>query len=505
MRWHSPKRFRWPRTKPIPRLLSPPTAAIHAPLLAKAHSGHLSPINTSNPLFVIETAADTVELKRRAVPTAFTLDTENRKLIGQLWQMPFDQGWYNPIVRWGLDDDSYEVIPVPADFPYCGMFVLDSSRNEIFCPGLSGDHLQITAFDIDRGTKRLVIGFNLGLDPEEWSFANVTEMKLSANRASLYLMLDYCSAVSHDNNKTVIYRYDFSDGRVTRLIDRYTQSGAKVAASAFALADSGILAINAEVAGDIGGDDHLLLIDYDGQDITDVSVPFEMVLTEIEISEGSDTAYAAGYRGIAKTDIISGSQQILFAETEEPLFNIAQLGSVAIDEAASRLLVGDTGYGYIFAVDLASYTMSGVFSSPDIDTPVDVELDSTSGMMYVLAQATGELYSYIPATGESALLLDYCQEDAGRNAMSTDIGTVQGLDFDPLNPWIWISGDYLMRFDLETKTCSVMPWKYYGYGLVDNISILDTEATFDGKLFGTKFNNLIQIDFESGELVTNSR
>lgn len=598
----------------------------------------------------IETVADTAELKRRAAPTTFELDNENRQLVGQLWQMPFESGWYNPIVKWGLDDDSYEVIPVPGDFPYCGLFVLDSASNQFICPSLSGDHLQITALDIGLGTQRVLAGFNLDLDPAEWLFANLTEMKLSADKASLFLMLVYFSAASYDENKTVIFRYDLASGGVTKLIDGYTQSGKKIAAMSFSLADSGILAINSRVAGDIGGDDHLLLIDYEGGDVTSVSDPFELVLAKNDISEGSNMAYAVGYDGIVKADIVSGEQQVLSLESEELLFNIAQVGDLAIDEAANRLLIADTGYGYIFSVDtetgersefaadgvgsgkrlmaprsieldeennrayvlddggnasevlfgvdldtgdrtilarfnlacnffavdlvldkvggrifsifenevyevalvdgtvtpltgagagscggsyqfsggsldesgnrllltdtltdsvlaldLASNVISGVFQSPDIVTPVDVELDTGSGLMYVLTQEVGELYSYNPQTDETLLVLDYCVENLGRNAMSTDIGSVHGLEFDPLNPWIWISGDYLMRFDLETATCSVMPWKYYGDSLVNNISILDVEATSDGKLFGTKFNNLIQIDFESGELVTMSR
>ncbi|WP_193163097.1 hypothetical protein [Microbulbifer hainanensis] len=585
----------------------------------------------------------TFETKTRAVPTSFVIDPANRRLIGQLWQMPSDAGWYNPFVVMGLDDDSYDFISVSDNFPYCGLLALNPARNEVICPEISDSQLKLTAVDMSSGVQRLLLGTNLSIDPAEWSYAMITDVKASADNTSLYLMLVYMSAISYDKNRTVIFRYDFADGSLTKLIDGYAQSGAKVAADTFALADNGILTINSQLAGGADGDDHLSLIDYAGADVSDISAPFNLNASRVTIGEGSNAAYVVGYNGIAKADIAAGTQQVLSLESEEQLFGIDQLGSVVLDKATNRILVGDSSFDYIFAVDtetgerfefaengigtgrhllapraieldesnqrafvlddggntgetlfeidlvtgdrtalarfnlaynyvaqdlvldiaggrifavfddevyvvaladgtitpltgggyqftgasldeagnrllvtdapsdsvlaidLATNNMTGVFSSPDIDAPVDVELDDTSGLMYILSQGNGQLRTYDPDTGTTALLLDSCLEDKGRNAMDPSVGTVQAMVLDPNNPLIWISGDYLMRFNLETKSCSVMPHKYYGNGLVSNLSIMDAEAASDGKLFGTKFNYVVQIDFESGELEAISR
>ena len=597
----------------------------------------------------IEEVADTVEIKNRAVPEIFTIDVESRKLVGQLWQYPSGDGWYNPLVTWGLDDDSYEILPTPADYPYCGIILLDSSRRQVICPELLEGHLKLTALNLDSSLQTVLLGKNLELDPAEWLFANVSDAKLSADNSSIYLMLTYFSAISYDDNKAVIFRYDFADSSLNLILDGYTQSGTKLAARSFDLAENGIVAIKTRIAEDVGDDDRLLLIDYAGASVANVSEPFNLFLDAIDIDQATDTAYMAGYFGIAKADIKDGSQQILSLESDEKLLNVNQLASVAHDAAASRLLVGDSAYGYIFAVDtetgertefaansvgsgkhllairaieldeenqrayvlddggsdegilamvdlgtgnreeiarfntcyyvasdlvldkaagrvfaifeheifevtladgmvkpltssgggscggsytftggsldstgtqllltetstdsilaldLASTTISSFYSDDAIDVPVDVETNPSSELVYILSQANGALYSYDQNSNELSLLLDECIEDGGRNALDSNIGNIHGIDLDPNNPWIWISGDYLMRFDLETNSCAVMPWKWYGYGLGHNISILDAEAATDGKLFGTKFNNLIQIDFKSGEIVTISR
>lgn len=588
--------------------------------------------------------AVTFEQYARAVPAIFTIDSANRKLIGQIHQFPTGPAWSNPFVVWGLDDDSYEIISVPDDFPYCGLFALDAPNNEIICPALNDGRLKFTALELDTGLQRILLDSDIGIDPAEWMWTAITDFKMSVDNKSLYLIVVYHSVNSsnYEDNKSVIFRYDLADSVLTRVVDGNAQSGVKVAAESLSLADSGILAIKSDFAGAVDNDDSLLLVDYSGQDAKSVSDQFNLHLKKIDIAEGSGLAYMAGYYGIAKSDINTGIQEVLSLESEEQLFNINQLGSAVLDSAASRLLVGDSSFDYILAVDtetgersefaaygigsgkrlmapraieldeanqrafvlddggsanevlfevdlvtgdrsaiarfdlsynysaqdlvldisggrvfaifehavfsvalvdgiitplvgsssssyqftggsldevgnrllltdastdsvlaldLASTNISGVYSSPNIDTPVDVELDDATGMMYILSQGNGEIQSYDPATGEAKMILDgYSCPSSNSN-----IGMSHGLDLDPSQPWIWISGDELMRFNIDAGTCEVMPWKYYGYGLYYNIGILDAEVTSEGKLYGTQFNYVVEIDFESGELKAVSR
>ncbi|SHF73176.1 hypothetical protein SAMN04487965_2565 [Microbulbifer donghaiensis] len=584
----------------------------------------------------VDHAAAKASVLNRAVPTSFEIDPVNRQLVGQ--------AWHDLFVVMGLDDDSYRTVSVP-DHPFCGGFALKPDNNAIVCTTLADNQLKITSLSLDTGAQSFLFEQNLNLDPAEWLFASVWEAEVSADNSSLYLLVQYFSAVSYDDNKSVIYRYDFAGNTLTPLVDGATQSGSKFAANTFALANSGIMAINTRVAGDLGGDDSLNLIDYAGADSTSVTEAFNLTLNLVDVSADDTTAFVAGYDGIAKADIPTGTREILSLEANEQLFNIDQLDAIALDEANNRLLIGDSGFGYIFSVDtdtgartefaanglgsgkhllapraieldepnglayvlddggnagenlievdlatgnrsvlahfdfpynyiaqdlildsaggrlfavfeheifavtlgdgavtplassgsgysftggtldesgnrllitetstdsvltldLSTYSMTELYSSATIDVPVDVELDESSGQIYILSQANGELHAYDPDSGETTLLLNNCVEDQGRNALDINVGSVQGLHLDPNKRWMWISGDYLMRFDLESKACSVMPWKYYGYGLGNNISILDVKATSNGQLLGTKFRNLIQIDFESGELVTLSR
>ncbi|SDK38094.1 hypothetical protein [Microbulbifer yueqingensis] len=589
----------------------------------------------------------TFELAARAVPTAFAIDFVNRRLIGQAPRFPAGQKRTNPFVVWGLDNSSYEIIPVPDDFPYYGLYAFDDSRNEVILPSYLDGHLNLTAFDLDSRAQRLLLGYSLNLDPTEWSGARITDIKMSPDNTSLYLMLIYVSATGDwAKNNTVILRYDLAADRISTVINGYTQSGAKVSANSFTLADDGFLVIGTEVPGAIGGDGRLRLIDYQGQDIKEVSEPIDLLPDRIDIAEGSSTAYVVGYDGIAKVNIDNGTQQVISLEKEELFFNVARLGAVFLDTAGNRLLVGDYGFDYIFAMDrdtgsrtefaassvgegkrliwpraieldegsqrafvlddggysgevlveidlvtgdrtvltrfnlfcryvardlildldggrlfavfenaafevslndgnftrldssdsgacggsyrfgggsldaaanrllltdkitdsvlafdLATKAVTSIHSSAVMDNPADVELDVATGLLYILSQGNGELHSYDPATGIAAVLLDSCPENGG----DTNIDWSHGLALDPSNPWIWISGNELMRYDVEAKTCEVMPWRYVDYELGSNIHILDAKATNGGQLYGTKINNVVQIDFASGELITISR
>ena len=596
----------------------------------------------------VEQSADAIEIHNRAVPRVFTVDTVNRRLIGQVWQLPAEDGWYNPLVAWGLDDDSYEVLPTPLDYPNCNWLLFDASRNRVVCPQLFDGHLQLTALDIEQGVQSLLLGQNFQIDPAEWSHVRISDAKLSADYSSIYLMLVYSSAVSFDDSKAALLRYDFVSNSLHTIIDGYAQSGEKLGAESFALSGSSLIAIKSRIAGDILDSDELIQIDYEGESIVSLTEPFDLLLREIEVDDAANVAYMAGYYGIAKANLADGSKEVISLEAEEKEFNSRDVESLVHDASAGRLLIGDTAFDYIFSVDTetgertefaangvgsgkhllgiraieldedtqrayvvddggnfdgivaavdlntgdrtviarldtcyqvaqdlvldnlggrlfvifdheifqislddgivstlisssgscgSSYTFSGgsldeagnrllltetltsaimsldlanntltsVYSGQELDVPVDVETELSSGLVYVLSQAAGTLHSYDPTSGETSLLLDTCVEDGGRNAMDPMVGGVHGMHLDPNNPWIWISGDYLMKYDLETDSCAVMPWKYYGYGLGNNISILDAEAAADGKLFGTKFNDVIQIDFESGEIVTISR
>lgn len=596
----------------------------------------------------VEQSADVIEIRNRAVPTVFTLDSVNRRLIGQVWQLPTEGGWYNPLVAWGLDDDSYEVLPTPFEYPNCSWLLYEAPQNRVVCPELVDAHLKITALDLSQGVQTLLLGQGLQIDPAEWSHVRISDAKLSADYSSVYLMLVYSSAISFDDSKAALLRYDVASNSLHTVIDGYSQSGVKLAAESFALSDSGLIAIKSRIAGDVLDSDELIQIDYDGQNIVSLTEPFDLLLREIDIDNAANMAFAAGYYGIAKANLADGSKEVISLESEEDNVNSRDIESLVLDAAASRLLIGDSAFDYIFSVDvetgartefaangvgsgkrllgiraieldeeaqrayvvddggnfdgivaavdlntgdrtviarldtcyqiaqdlvfdklgsrlfaifereifqinlddgivstlisnndscggsytfsggswdetdnrllltetvnntvmaldLASNTLTSVYSGQELDVPVDVETELSSGLLYVLSQAAGTLHSYDPNSGETVLLLDTCVEDGGRNALDPMVGGVHGMHLDPNNPWIWISGDYLMKFDLEANSCAVMPWKYYGYGLGNNISILDAEAASGGKLFGTKWNDVIQIDFESGEIVTVSR
>ncbi len=591
----------------------------------------------------VESSADSAQVIRRAVPIQFVMDTEGRRLVGQ--------PWHDQIVIMGLDDDSYQSLKF-NDQPYCQGLGLRTDRDQMICTNLFSDQLEITGISLDTKEQEFLIGYPLQLDPAEWSFANVRETHVSSDNSGLFILLTYFSASDYSLNKSVILRYDFGSSTMATVVDGTTDSGKKVASDNFALAENGMLLFNGHW-GDDNGDDSLQLVDYDGADSQAVTDAFNLLLAGIDLDSTETWAYMAGYDGIARANLIEGTQEVLSLEADELEFNVAQVSSIGVDEVNSRLLVSDSDYNYIFsvdletgtrsefasngvgngkhllapralqldeangrvfllddggnaravlfsvdlltgdrdvityfdhdcnhiasdldydpeggrlfatfdhavvevdvetgqvtpvapatastndcagssyqftgstldlpsnrllvtetgndaimAVDLATKVITNVYSSSSIDVPVDVAMDNASGNLYIASQANGDIHSYSPETGELTLLLDSCLDANGQDAMDINIGGIQGITMDPARPVMWITGDQLLRFDLEAGSCSAMPWRYFGYGLVDNRSILDLAITESGQLLGAKFNQMVQVDFESGELVTVSK
>lgn len=591
----------------------------------------------------VESSADRAQVITRAVPIQFAIDAERRRLVGQ--------PWHDQIVIMGLDDRSYQSLKFD-DQPYCQGLGLRSDLNQVICSNLFNDQLDITAISLDTTEQQFLIGYPLQLDPAEWSFANVRETRVSRDNTALFILLTYFSATEYSLNKSVILRYDFASSTMTTVVDGTTDSGKKVASDNFALAESGLLLFNGHWGVD-SGDDSLQLVDYAGADAQSVSAPFNLLLAGIDLDSTDTWAYMAGYEGIARANILDGTQEVLSLEADELQFNVDQVSSIGVDEINNRLLVSDSGYNYIFSVDLetgtrnefasngvgkgkhllapgalqldetngrafllddggnaraalfsvdletgdrsvityfdhdcnhaargldydpgtgrlfatfthavvevaietgevtplapaststndcsgSSYQFSGstldmasnrllvtetgndavmavdlatkiitsIHSSSSIDVPVDVALDSASGNLYIASQSNGDIHVFSPETGELTLLLDSCLDENGQDAMDINVGGIHGITMDPAAPVMWITGDRLLRFDLEAGNCSAMRWRYFGYGLVSNRGIMDLAITENRQLLGTKSKQMVQVDFESGELVTISK
>ena len=263
---------------------------------------------------------------------------------------------------------------------------------------------------------------------------------------------------------------------------------------------------------DDGGNSREVLLEIDLSTgdrsvIADFGLSCNRFAQDLVLDTSSNRAFAIFDHAIFEVALEQGEIQPLFpnTSTNDCAQSPYSFTGASLDLTGNRLLVSEALTDAIVAIDLSTSTLTTLYSSPDINAPVDVEHNPDQGLLYIASQANGDLHTYNPATGELQLLLDSCQDAGGSDLMSVDAGGIQSIYLDPTQASLWISAGALLRYDLDTQVCSVMPWKHYGYGLIDNRSIFDVRKTSLGQLIGATFQHVVQMDFESGEMVVISR
>jgi hypothetical protein len=171
----------------------------------------------------------------------------------------------------------------------------------------------------------------------------------------------------------------------------------------------------------------------------------------------------------------------------------------ALDKENNRLLVTDAINDALLEVELSTGTIGTLLaSSESLGNAVDVVLDSENTQAFVLSQAKGSVHSYNLTSGETALVLDSCQGSWG-DMLIEDSGNVQSLHFDAASNALWITAESVLKYNFDTATCDIMGDESPFH------SVLDLTTSRRGQLLGTRFNQMIQIDFASGEHVAISK
>ncbi|WP_158681705.1 hypothetical protein [Microbulbifer pacificus] len=324
--------------------------------------------------------AGVAEVIQRKVPTQFALDTDRRLLVGQAQR---DQ-----LIRYGLDDNSYS----PIDVPYlgvCDALTFLSSEDRVVCGQVSGSWLTLSSISLETGVKSQLEIHNLDFDSAEWSFVQLKKIEITEDETSLYLLLKYFSAEDYSQNKSVVVRYDFASESFITVVDGQAADKQRLASDEMALTQDGLLVFS-EFWGE--WDDSLRKLTLDGSVINDVAPSSSLFLAGIAVDSASTSAFMAGYDGIVKADLESGTVSTLSLEAEESIFNINQIRSVGLDEANNRLLIADSDFDYVLAVNTqtgarSEFAGNGVGSGKRLSVPRGIALDENAGKAYLLEDA----------------------------------------------------------------------------------------------------------------------
>ncbi|WP_299593682.1 hypothetical protein [uncultured Microbulbifer sp.] len=353
-------------------------------------------VETEDDFGNIDSVADTAKVLSREFPTSFIIDEVNRKLIG------ITTG--ERLVAMGLDDSSYQSVALESNEYYCHAMATRNLPEEVICTSIvyRDDLLKVFSLSLLTGEKQLLGEHDLGFDPAIWDSSYPQAARVSDDGTSLFLLVRSISASDSVASKNLILRYDFADSQFTVVVDGETDSGKTIQYTDLSLVDDGIL---------VYSEGTLSKVDYMGSDLEAVTA-LTSFGTTIQVNAAEDTAYLASVDGITSVNLSTGDQGAEFSDDDELLFTTNLFDASGLDEANNRLLVGDLGYDYIYAVDVdtgvrTEFAANSVGSGKHLTGANAMELDEANGVAYVLddgGNSNEVLFRIDLATGDRTVL-----------------------------------------------------------------------------------------------------
>ncbi|WP_160152286.1 hypothetical protein [Microbulbifer sp. ALW1] len=180
-------------------------------------------------------------------------------------------------------------------------------------------------------------------------------------------------------------------------------------------------------------------------------------------------------------------------------------GGASLDKANNRLFLTDLYSSSILALDLATRSITTLYSSPDLGGAIDIELNESTENLLIASKSLAKIIQFNPETKEHSVLVDSCQMSDGSDAFEEDYRGIEYMHLDAHSRRLWIMANVLVRYDLDSGTCTTMPFKGNGYGITTQDQIRDVALKATGELYGAGYNNVVQINFETGDMVTVSQ
>jgi hypothetical protein len=445
-------------------------------------------VETEDEFGNINSAADTAFIITQKVPTNFTIDKLNHRLIGQ--------AEYNKLVIFDLLTQNISTLEM-NDIDAFEDFVYVESIDGLIYTELSGSLLQLYSVDLHTGFANILINHDLEFDTSVWSFAQITNIDYAQSGDELYLLMSYFSATG-SGSKNVVLKYDLDSNTITNVVDEKTTTNKKIATPDLAYTDDGLLIFN---RGFGGGDDGLSVLAFDGSDSTALSTGPRLSSLRLDVDLVAGKAYQSGFAGVAEIDLSTGIVTPLSIEDAETELNISQIGSTGIDLANKQLLIADSDLDILISVDLQTgerdvFISNGVGTGRLMVAPRELVVDSNNNRAYVLddgGNGPENILAIDLNTGDRTSIADINHQ---YNVSVDDII----LDSQAQQLYVFINNE-ILKVDIQLQTVDVVSSNSVGTGPdIESISggVLDA-ANHRLIVTDSGMNSVLAIDLTSGE------
>lgn len=477
-----------------------------------------------------------IQSDERRIPGLFEIDQVTRTLFGEVGRDRF--------VSWGLDEASYtETVNFNNDTCYATAFNTDTS--EFICISSVDHRIKVLGKSLAGSAERVIADIEYQINQQDWPYIGVADAQFSSDNSTLFILLRLTPAqADYYSSRSSIIALDFSSNSLTTVVDGTNDTPDIFGSFRFSVVEDGFLAFTG-----IFDDDGLKKYSLDGSSVTNISGPTEVFGQVVTTDAAGKYAYITGIHGVVRVDLDTGEQTLLSEQTKDTEIAATQVYSVSLDEVNGQLIIGEPGYGYIYAVDINSGERSeliarSIGSGKHTYWPSALALDETSDMLYAIDEGgnSSETLLAIDLQSGNRTTMGHFGLDCLRpvrdlihnpenqqliavfshavfavstvdgqltplagsteNACSQTSFYFGGASIDKTNNRILLSetrSNSILALDLPTRTLSTL---YSSSDISGAIDIEYDETTGKVLIASRTLADIIQLDLESGELST---
>lgn len=438
-------------------------------------------VETEDEFGNIDIDAASLDVLAQDIPTNFTIDKLNNRLIGQIGN--------NELVTFDLATSDVESIQLNG-LNANDNFVYMEGQDKVLYSSLFDNDLTLYTVTLATGDVDELVNHDLNLDPDVWSFAHVKALEFAQEEAVAYISLKYFSATG-GSAKTVILKFDPMSLNFETIADGKTATDKTITTDDIAYTTDGLILFDNYWA---SGSDNISRLDLNGEDVAPFATVPYLLASNIDIDRDESYAYLTGYDGITKVDLSDGSNTVLSLDEDLEELNISQIRSSGIDSAHNRLLVADSDLDIIMSVDLDSgartnFVSNGVGEGRVLVAPREFALDSENNIAYVADDGSNRpelLFTIDLATGDRTTLADINQEF---NVY------INGIVLDAEAQQLYVQfADKILRVDIQTESVEEISSESVGTG----VSI----GAYTGMALDIENNRLVVADAPNASLLS---
>jgi len=416
-------------------------------------------------------------------PSNFTIDATNNRLIGKVTQNSFNI--FNLINK---ETSVYPVHKSDSDSP----FAYYAKEDIILDISLTDTIYTLHSIDLNSGQNNILTTLDLSVEFEDWAI-NFTKVEVIQDTGSAYLLFNLTSMDGLNDDKSMIFKYDFSTNALSTFIDKKTINDKIVDASSFSYSSNGLLTIEMFST-------RINKILLDASDSTVIVNDNDIRSSNIITDLIDNYAYVVGYKETTKIDLTTHFTEIISSESEAGELALSEIGSIAVDKENNQLLIGDEHQG-IVGINLETGTRKvvvrdGIGQGASFVAPRAIVSDQDKRFLYV-ADEGGSAPAFISkvdlSTGDRVRIAEWKHN---YNYY------ISGLALDETNNKLYVViGDDIRSVNLSNNTVSVLSSNLVGIGVFMERPIGAELDVINNRLltFDSANHAIISINLENGD------